>query len=828
MSKYTGIQKEAQLKALVFADYFEAAAAGRKLAFEQEVDNIDFIITNPKTRGDLFADGGSGASTHYLWGEAKKGTHDVFDMFTQLLLTCKKTYDKGDHLAPPWLCCFDEVRIAFVPFHIILPVFNAIDINWTQTPSKHDTKDFEKAREQVINTIGANIVIHHFGEDDVEIKDFIKRNIGVEGATEIKSPITKDNFRQIYYKWINRVKPSIDVSPGEWEDYKKDGILECDFFIADIISEEGNSLAKIDDLKITLVNEEFKFKSQNKFGRLAFSDIGFRDGGEAHAVFWNRYKRPPIDEAQTYIINRRDVFVPENLRQIKGSYFTPSIWVKKSQEYLAKVFGDNWQEEYYVWDCAAGTGNLLAGLTNPYNVWASDIDDANVERMSALSAIDDELNLLPAHIFQFDFLNDSFDTLPENLQNIINDPKERKKLIVYINPPYVEARGEKGTRGNTKGANQTLWRQKCGSMGKAGVELYAQFLARIFVELRGCKIGEFSKLKVLCAPNFREFRSFFNARLKKCFVVRANTFDNVQGNFPIGFKIWDTDTEWRRPAIFKHVTADVIENDGTKSGTKKYYAYDKDLFINDWTKRFTESDHNTMAKPILATLIGPGNDFQHSSSVWLCKPGEDSNWFHFQVTSHSFDYSCVYFAVRHCIEQTWLNDRDQFLCPDERTYLEPKFVLDCVVFTLFHSQNRVSCSDCVNHWIPFTEKQVGAKEKFDSNFMSKFLKGRELSAEAQAVYDAGLALWKYYHKKIKIGYGQGAAFMPMPCPNENSVNASFYDIRSFFQGRDEKGRMNNTSTDEIYNALIAKLRDAQKTLTANIQPKVYEYGFLKE
>jgi hypothetical protein len=46
VAKYGGIAKEAQLKALVFADYFD----GSRLAFEQEVDNIDFIVTNPKTR----------------------------------------------------------------------------------------------------------------------------------------------------------------------------------------------------------------------------------------------------------------------------------------------------------------------------------------------------------------------------------------------------------------------------------------------------------------------------------------------------------------------------------------------------------------------------------------------------------------------------------------------------------------------------------------------------------------------------------------------------------------------------------------------------------
>ena len=61
-----------------------------------------------------------------------------------------------------------------------------------------------------------------------------------------------------------------------------------------------------------------------------------------------------------------------------------------------------------------------------------------------------------------------------------------------------------------------------------------------------------------------------------------------------------------------------------------------------------------------------------------------------------------------------------------------------------------------------------------------------------------------------------------------NVNASLYDIREYFQGRNEKGKMNNNSTDENYNKLIENLRDALKLLAQKIEPKVYEYEFLKE
>jgi hypothetical protein len=93
------------------------------------------------------------------------------------------------------------------------------------------------------------------------------------------------------------------------------------------------------------------------------------------------------------------------------------------------------------------------------------------------------------------------------------------------------------------------------------------------------------------------------------------------------------------------------------------------------------------------------------------------------------------------------------------------------------------------------------------------------SAEAQAVFEAGKALWTYYHKVIKE--------IPLSSLTKETLNASFYDIRAYFQGRNEQGKMNNKSEDETYNELLDNLRDALKVLAQKIEPKVYEYGFLK-
>ena len=46
--------------------------------------------------------------------------------------------------------------------------------------------------------------------------------------------------------------------------------------------------------------------------------------------------------------------------------------------------------------------------------------------------------------------------------------------------------------------------------------------------------------------------------------------------------------------------------------------------------------------------------------------------------------------------------------------------------------------------------------------------------------------------------------------------------------REEELKNRAASSDETYNALLANLRAAHKTLASQIALKVYEYGFLKQ
>ncbi len=806
--KYKNIREE-ELKNKVSQDYFWIYDCTKIIG------NVDFCVCMHQSQAELFE------QESLLWAEAKNGSSDIYKSIVQLILTIGKarTFDK--FLPPPMLGALDGEKMAFVPYNDIHDVFYLNDFNWNVTPSDYATKEFQLIHEKVKTTIDQKALLFNFEKDERELKKFIKNNFVVGKFGMTKTKIDKNNFMVIYNKWLQEVKPSIVMN---WDVAKKKGLIDADFYLADLISQENESLKE--KLSIFLRKDHYELeKGYDDFGLFKVSSAFFNDKQVAHTQFWNRYERPPKEEYWDYIVERRDLLVPQDVRERKGSYFTPQIWVELSQKYLTDVLGEDWQDEYYIWDCAAGTGNLLSGLTNKYNIWALTLDKQDVEVMH--DRIKNGANLLDDHVFQFDFLNDEFTKLPQQLQDIINDPEKRKKLVIYINPPYAEASDKKTLERieGKRGVEQSKVNKKYGlQLGQGNAELFVQFLTRIYFEIPDCTIAEFSTLKIISGPHFIDFRNFFKAKLKKAFVCQASSFDNVKGQFPIGFMIWDT----KKKQAFRKIETSVYTNSGVKVSTKTFYTYDSSHYINEWVKPYRADESKNQ---LIGKFPFKGNDFQNQNMIQIVhhKMVYNKEAGQFLINQKNVIYACVYFAVRKCIDATWLNDRDQFLFPNPAWENDLEFQSDCLAYTLF--SNNIQSSFGTNHWIPFSEKEVTAKEKFESNFMAQYIAGKidtsvsfdlfqrvekktqraiEFSPEANAAFDAGKALYKYYHLQ----------------PNCN-VNASLYDIREHFQGRNGIGRMNNTSADETYTKLIGDLREKLKQLAEKIEPKVYEYEFLK-
>jgi 16S rRNA G966 N2-methylase RsmD len=822
MEKYKHIKNEHQLRSLVFDDYFKS----KDVSWELEIEKIDFIITEKKSRKSKEG----GADKHYLWAETKSSVTDDFDMLTQLILTIKKPYDKNEYIIPNYVGCFDTEKIIFVPTKLFLGIFKDSDVNWNIPPNDIKNEYFKKLKRKVIYELGQNkkeVKIFIFGVSDEEIKDFIKNNV-IQGNTENKFEITDNNFDRVYLKWLEKVKPSLAVN---WDEEKKNGLYDSHFFLADLLSIENFRI--IEKLFIILQNDRYKLtKVMKKSNALITDDIYyFKDKQKAYFEFWSIYKRPPLPQFWENILLRQDLLVPQDIRERKGSFFTPQIWVELSQKYLGDVLGNNWQDKYYIWDCCAGTGNLLVGINRKIeNAFASTIDEADVKVM--YDRIENGAKLLKKNVFKFDFLNDDFKKLPKDLREIIEDSKKRKKLIVYINPPYAETGSKKkikNTGEHKKGLfdNNKIYEESKLLIGSSARQYYNLFFYRIINEIKGCKLATFSTLNVFTGKNMEKMKIMWKGIYKKGFIVPANTFDNVKGDFPIGFHIWDFDDGKKFPNNLKF---DIYDDKGHY--IKKKTVKCNNEVINKWLKTIYDKENERIGSiSIRASSID-----KNSLTFITVEPYEsDLEESHFAyITKNNLIDMCVYFTIRSVIINNWINNKDQYNVPNNVYKTDTEFLHNCFIYTMFDPKNNIKQKDGTNHWIPFTEKEVGIDKKFESHFMSDFIAGKIeienvkkdefqfddnvnkrkgkmiFSTEAKDVYNAGLKLWKYYHSKSRI-----------------NINASLYDIRAYFQ-EFNNGKMNNKSNDEEYNTLIAGLREKMKILAKTIEPKIYEYGFLLE
>ncbi|HEB9325371.1 TPA: hypothetical protein RZK34_001486 [Campylobacter jejuni] len=782
---------------------------------------IDFCITqNLGLLGEV----------NLLWAEAKQGKSELKKSFVQLVLTIGK-YKFYTEQTPNLLCAFDAEKIAFLPFSSLQEIFYQSDIDFSVTPSNHKSEQFLKLLKK-LDSILNTAQIFYYEKNDEELKNFIKENLTSENINKFK--IDKNNFVSIYHKWNKMVKDTISI---DWNLAKESGIIDADFYLADLLSNENETISQ--NLFAILKKDYYEFnKTKSHLGSIINERTSFKDNQKAHHEFWSLYDRPPRKEFWDYIIKRRDLLVDQDIRERKGAFFTPRIWVDKACEYLSKTFGEDYEEGYYIWDLAGGTGNLLANFTNKKNIFCSTLDKADIDVI--YERIKNGANLFEKQVFQFDFLNDEFfdevddrskiiqkSKLPLNLQEILKDENKRKKLIIFINPPYAEA-GTTATMSGTKkhkagvSLDNYVYEKYKNVLSSARNELFAQFFIRIYCEIEGAILASFSTLKYVNSTNFIKFRESFKAKFLKGFITPSYTFDNVKGNFPIGFLIWDMS----KKEEIKKIKLDVFNENGNFLGKKNFYS-NHSLHVGKWISKFKNKNIS-----LNLGMMNTGRmDFQHQNLVYIMHDTRDAGH-SIILTYNNLIVSAVFFSVRHAIAATWINDRDQFLYPNDLYKKDDEFKSDCLAFMLFHGQNKISSKEGINHFIPFSEKELGiTKEAFKSDFMYKFIKGKikdenslfddeltkiEFSPQANKLLKAGKELFKYYHT-----HSEDKNYL---------VNASLYDIKEFFQGRDEKGKMNRPSKakDKHYKALFSDLNEALNVLAKKLEPKIYEYGFLKE
>lgn len=765
--------------------------------------------------------------TDEIWFEAKETATPATLMFAQLLCYVRDARKKGEHV-PPFLAVIDREKAALMETAKALPILAEKSIKWPKSGSAVD----KAMASQMAPYIETHFVVYKLDSHEKEFIAAVKH--AIKAGEFVRTPITPDNLRQVFDKWVDMIGREIE------------GVDEVDYallFFADIMFDAGQKKTSVTNLPARLLHEGDKplFLLNGKTYELS-SDRGYRN-------FWAIYHRPPEAEYRAYLLERRDSLLPLNERSFKGAFYTPLLIVDKAYDLLAETLGRNWQQHYIVWDMCCGVGNLEVKHSNYRNVFMSTLDQADLDVMRASHTC------VAATKFQYDYLNDDVDAfgqidyalsnkLPPELRQAIADAKAgkkgAKKILVLMNPPYAEAMNVDNTTasngknaGTKRGVATTKIGASMGDLGYAARELFVQFLVRIQRELPGVTVATFSTLKYVNAPNFAEFRKQWTARYLNGFVVHSQAFDGLKGDFPIGFLVWDTS----KNAPAESILTKVLDKEGYALGEKTFYREEKQAPLSEWIVRPRSNKQDALplknaltpttsskdvrgdkwADGAIGSMIVFGNDLQHAATGTALLSSGYGNAGAFFVTKDNLWQSAIVFSVRRLIKPTWLNDRDQFLQP--ATELTDEFKSDCLAWMLFNGSNLSAGANglewngrtwsLVNHFIPYTEQEVGASDRFESDFMSQYVSELQLSPDAKAVLDEGRKLWRKFHatrfeKKIRDEF------------KLNRPDAGWYQIRRALEANASNEAVDFEPFKEAYGALGAKLR-----------PQVFEYGFLR-
>jgi hypothetical protein len=764
--------------------------------------------------------------TNEIWFEAKDtGRTSTYAMFTQLLHYVQVALNKGETV-PPFLAVIDTEKAALMKSADVLPFLAKKTIKWGKSASQYT----QEALDAISAHIGTHFVSFKISTHEDEFISTVK--VAIQSGDIIRTQITPDNLKQVFDKWVAMVGREIN------------GVAEEDYallFFADIMHD--GTVSTHANLPAELLH---------KNGAPVFSlggkmfELGNKEG---YRQFWAIYHKPPKSEYRDYLLERRDSLIPLDERSFKGAYYTPLHVVDKAYDKLTETLGKNWQKDYIVWDMCCGVGNLEVKHSNPRNIYMSTLDQADIDVMKATKTC------VAAQRFQYDYLNDDITDegkIDYSLSDKVPAPLRAamaagKKILVLINPPYAESTN----RGNTEvklgtenktGVATTRVGDSMTHYGYASRELFAQFLARIGIEMPTATVAMFSTMKYINAPNFEKFRQAWNAQYQGGFVVHNQAFDGLSGKFPIGFLIWKTDQTAAVKTPITEISVDVLDRNAQAIGEKVYCNVPNTQLLTNWIGR--QKSNQVDALPLInATtpttktdgvrrtkwadgaighiLIG-GNDLQHAeqqtavfSSVHSI--GHAGGFF---ITPENLLQSVAVFSVRKLVRPTWLNDRDQYLQPTSP--LSDEFKTDCLIWTLFNRGNLTAGANdlawngktwsLVNHFIPFTEAEVGAPDRFESDFMAQYLAGIMLSAEALAVLNAGRGLWQAYfaHTDVRTVRDQYKL---------NRPDVGWYQVRNALAARNASG--------DTAPVNFGPFELAYQTLTEKLQPQVFSLGFLR-
>ena len=660
-------------------------------------------------------------------------------------------------------------------------------------------------------------------DDDFDERSLVSimYNIAISDATCIPLEINEHNINMVWKAFARNVFGSrTKVAPNE----------QVSIFVHFITNHDDFIIDRNNPKRFSLNGKVYDVNDPLAFGRFC------RSFDHIRSVKQKEKLRATCDR-----------FIEDNNRRMKGEFYTPTEFVDYAHDMIAKEFGEDWKEKYIVWDCAWGTGNL----TRDYKF--KELYCSTLEQ----SELDIAKNINPeATKFQFDFLNDDFEKLPEGLQKAF---REKKHILSFDNPPYGTAQAGPVKGANKKGIAKTRINEMMlrDGIGSASQNIYAQFLYRIarLKEINpNFELAFFSPTLFLTGTAWKGFRkNFFDSfSFVNAIQFRADHFANVAANWGIMFSLWrngicNNTNEFPCKCIDCDSNGNIVE-----IGNKTIYNNDNGKSCSDWIKenikglkgvdapqmmsalnyRDTGLLFGSLVEGALGYYVNIANNVNKNTQCIYLLSSCAAQGHGISILPQNFDRVAANFSARRLIASNWMNWADEYMMPDTKDSRYAEFLNDSIVFSLFESKSNQSSLRSIEYkgklwdikneffWMSRNEvldlaDRVGFEELYndakqsEERFVYKKLQTLKLSEEAQAVIDKATEIVKKsfeYRKEVHD---------TRPEYHLNAWDAGWYQIKKLCS----ELPMMKDDMEEV-KVLFKRLSD-------NMLPMVYELGFLK-
>ena len=751
----------------------------------------------------------------YKLDEMMKSSVSRAKVLVQVVYYLKRFEENG--LILPNVCMVGDVNECFVLHTNPLLSYLDENLDWTIAPS-----EAHKYNPDLVMKIANNEEINPFVfdiNDKFSFKEVADKIANLADNIHRFVRVTEHNIATIFdYFTKNVVKDAKKIAPND---------LVAIFM--GVITDKNNYYVHPESPNV-LVTPSKKININGK---------GFKS-------FFSYFDRVYTPQEKNKFAEISDRLVEDTKRRNTGEFYTPTLFVDYAHNMLAKTFGEDWKEKFVVWDNCCGTKNL----TRDYHfkeLYCSTLENAELEISSRYNK--------EAVSFQFDFLNDSLDKLPEGLRYSFED---NKPIIFLINPPYATAANMSTETDlqNKRGCATTMVQSQMKNFGKASANLYAQFLYRIAeikkqYNLTNVHIGLFSPTLFLAGSGWKKFREYYFNHFNFVDGVqfKASHFSDVADNWGISFSIWNNGI-CENKNEFNYNLIDNIDGEINVVGSKIVYNLDNAISGRDWAKEPIKNEklYNTiplksginigttngtkLAKDYLGCYVNGGNNvYQNTQLCFIISSGFNTVTVPtFTINKNNFNRVCANFATRRLIERDWLNWADEYLAPNTDNEKYKEFENDSIIYSLFESKSNQSSLreveykgkkwDIKNEFFFMGKDEIKKLANENNNddcyndcnssnerYVYNLLKGIELSADAKAVLDKAKELVVKSFKYRSLFNEEHPEYQI------NNWDCGWYQIKALV-----KEYMPNEYKE--FNDLYKKLAD-------KMRPMVYELGFLK-